>query len=187
MSCRHGIKEPFAEPFGCLDCKTAARDQRPAGNWVERFRRALGSPVRPRAQRRTHGTHRFVMERSYAFEAAHRLELDPGENAKIHGHSWRVVVRVQSLGIVRLGRDSMTVMRQESLDQIVGPLAALLDHENINEALESDAARKPYWQHPTAEKVARWFASEVAVRLPPDVEIERVRVEKAGAAAEFLP
>jgi 6-pyruvoyl-tetrahydropterin synthase len=139
------------------------------------------------SDRRTDPHHTWVLERTYDFEASHQLLRDPGRNALVHGHSWLVTVRVESHGLIRLGSRSMTVMREEALDAIVNPIIGLLDHRHLNDKLEDDQRSKPAWEHPTSEKVARWIANEVAVKLPSDVEVERVRVAKAGSAAEYMP
>ncbi|WP_349263138.1 6-carboxytetrahydropterin synthase QueD [Longimicrobium sp.] len=94
--------------------------------------------------------------KEFGFEAAHRLPNLPPEHkcARLHGHSYRVEIRVQGPLDPALG----WVMDFADLKAAFRPLYDQLDHNYLNdiEGLEN----------PTSEVLARWIWSRLHPRLP---------------------
>lgn len=94
----------------------------------------------------------FQIEKSYSFEAAHRLTNLPETHqcARLHGHSYVVKVGMSSACI----DDTLGwVMDFAKLDGVMKPLAESLDHRYLNDI--------PGLQTPTAEAIAMWFFKRV--------------------------
>ena len=99
----------------------------------------------------------FTVRKSLAFSAAHALRDYDGPCARTHGHNYRVEVELcgEKTGDDELLIDFYTV------DKILEPLIAKLDHQFINEI-------PPFTQiNPTAEAIAAWFYREFSLSLPP--------------------
>ena len=94
--------------------------------------------------------------KEFTFEAAHRLpNVPPGHKcARLHGHSFRVVVQVDG----PVGPDTGWVMDFSDVRAACEPLREALDHHYLNdiEGLEN----------PTSEHVARWIWVRLASSLP---------------------
>jgi 6-pyruvoyltetrahydropterin/6-carboxytetrahydropterin synthase len=103
--------------------------------------------------------------KEFTFEAAHRLPNVPEGHkcARLHGHSYRVVVHVDGVvedhaGWVRDFADLSAAMR---------PLLDQLDHYYLNEV--------EGLENPTSEVLARWIWERVHPALP---EISKVVVRE---------
>lgn len=101
-------------------------------------------------------TARHEIFREFTFEAAHRLpNVPPGHKcARLHGHSYRVLVRVEgaidpTLGWVRDFGD---------LKEAWKPLEAKLDHYYLNDVSGLE--------NPTSERLAEWIWSRLVEVLP---------------------
>ena len=94
--------------------------------------------------------------REFSFEAAHRLPHVPPSHkcARVHGHSYRVVVHVEG----EVGRDTGWVMDFGDLKTVFDPIRAELDHHYLNEIAGLE--------NPTSEILARWIWDRVAADLP---------------------
>ncbi len=94
--------------------------------------------------------------REFTFEAAHRLPHVPPDHkcARLHGHSYRVVVHVD--GPV----DNATGWVQDfaELSCAMAPLLARLDHYYLNEIDGLD--------NPTSEVLAQWIWDHLRPALP---------------------
>ena len=94
--------------------------------------------------------------REFTFEAAHRLPAVPPEHkcARLHGHSFRVEVRVRG----EVGAESGWVCDFADLRAAFAPVHDALDHRYLNdvEGLEN----------PTSERIAEWIWSRLAGELP---------------------
>lgn len=100
------------------------------------------------------GTHEIWKE--FTFEAAHRLPRVPAGHkcARLHGHSFRVEVRVRGVPNAELG----WVMDFADLKAAWAPLDAALDHRYLNEV--------PGLENPTSEVLARWIWERLVGGLP---------------------
>ena len=85
--------------------------------------------------------------KEFTFEAAHRLPNVPDGHkcARLHGHSYRVMVNVTG----PVGDQSGWVMDFGDLKAAFHPLAQQLDHYYLNEI--------PGLENPTSENLARWI------------------------------
>jgi len=100
-----------------------------------------------------------IVRRIFDFEAAHRLPEHPGKCRELHGHSYRLVVRVErpvdpSSGLAIDFSDLKRVVRRRVVDR--------LDHTYVNDTIDN----------PTAERMSIWIWDELREALPGLVEIE---------------
>lgn len=94
--------------------------------------------------------------KEFTFEAAHRLPNVPAEHkcARLHGHSFRVVVHVEG----DVGAESGWVVDFADIERAFRPLHEALDHRYLNEVDGLD--------NPTSERVAVWIWERLAPALP---------------------
>lgn len=93
--------------------------------------------------------------REFTFEAAHRLPNVPDGHkcARLHGHSYRVEVRVGG----EVGAETGWVLDFADISEAFKPLHAILDHHYLNEV--------PGLENPTSEVLAGWIWDRLAPRL----------------------
>jgi len=96
--------------------------------------------------------------REFTFEAAHRLPFVPAGHkcARLHGHSYRVEVRVSGPVDELAG----WVMDFGEIKAAVAPLLSQLDHYYLNEV--------PGLENPTSENLACWIWDRLVASLPLD-------------------
>lgn len=90
---------------------------------------------------------KFVIRVEARFEAAHNLREYYGAPEPLHGHSWKVEVKIAS---EELDKESISVdyvKVKKALDE----LAAKLDYHYINEVTPFDKL------NPSSENIAKWF------------------------------
>jgi 6-pyruvoyltetrahydropterin/6-carboxytetrahydropterin synthase len=94
--------------------------------------------------------------REFGFEAAHRLPNVPDGHkcGRLHGHSYRVEVRVRG----DVDPASGMVIDFAEIKAAFAPLDDQLDHRYLNEVDGLD--------NPTAENLARWIWTRLAAVLP---------------------
>ena len=85
--------------------------------------------------------------KEFTFEAAHRLPRVPAGHkcSRLHGHSYRVEVRVRGAADPELG----WVVDFAELKRAWAPLDEVLDHHYLNDV--------PGLENPTSEVLARWI------------------------------
>lgn len=109
------------------------------------------------------------------FSAAHAIVMR-GEREPLHGHDWRVTVRI---GGDTLDPDGLLV----DFHQVQRDLRAIVEpwhNRNLNEVEPFDSV------NPTAELVAQTIGERVAETLPAGVRLVSVSVTEAiGCAAEY--
>jgi 6-pyruvoyltetrahydropterin/6-carboxytetrahydropterin synthase len=95
------------------------------------------------------------------FEAAHRLpNVPPGHKcARLHGHSFKVVVRVEG----EVDPHTGWVADFSTIKDAFEPLHAVLDHHYLNEV--------EGLENPTSENLARWIWVRLEAALPGLAEI----------------
>ena len=107
------------------------------------------------------------------FEAAHRLQGDFGPAQRLHGHTYRVEIRVQGERL----RDDGTLCDIALIQEAAGELMARLHYQNLDE-VAAFAGRNS-----TAEAVARYLFDEIAPLLVgAEVQTLSVRVWESSSA-----
>jgi 6-pyruvoyltetrahydropterin/6-carboxytetrahydropterin synthase len=99
--------------------------------------------------------------KEFTFEAAHRLPNVPEGHkcARLHGHSYRVEVRVGG----EVGEESGWVVDFADLSAAFKPLHSQLDHYYLNEV--------PGLENPTSEVLAKWIWDRLESSLSGLVEV----------------
>jgi 6-pyruvoyltetrahydropterin/6-carboxytetrahydropterin synthase len=97
----------------------------------------------------------FELERSYRFEAAHRLPEVPPQHRcwQLHGHSYEIAVGVTG----NLDAQGW-VCDFAAIDAAVEPLVTILDHCYLNEIAGLE--------NPTSELLAQWLWERLKPELP---------------------
>jgi 6-pyruvoyltetrahydropterin/6-carboxytetrahydropterin synthase len=103
------------------------------------------------------------------FSAAHRLVDYPGDCARIHGHNWKVEVRVvcRELDALGLGLDF------RDLKNIVAQALDALDHATLNELDDFRTV------NPSAENIAKYIYAAVRALLAPRISLSSVTVTES--------
>jgi 6-pyruvoyltetrahydropterin/6-carboxytetrahydropterin synthase len=99
---------------------------------------------------------RTFIEKELRFEAAHRLPHVPEDHkcSRLHGHSFKVTVRVEGPVDERLG----WVVDFADVSAAWAPLHDLLDHRYLNDV--------PGLENPTSENIASFIAERLVVPAP---------------------
>ncbi len=108
------------------------------------------------------------------FSAAHRLLSTGGKCAELHGHNWKVEVRVRA---EELDGSGMAIDFHD-LAAITREVVQELDHRYLNDLPAFQQ------QSPTAENLARYIYEEMSGRLGGGkVELDQVRVWESETTA----
>ena len=99
----------------------------------------------------------WTLEKEVEFDAAHRLRDYDGACARLHGHRWRVVVRIETEEL----QDGMVCDFTDIKRAVMK-----YDHKNLNDFSEFE-------DRPTAERIAQEIAWSVSSLAP---EAERIVV-----------
>jgi 6-pyruvoyltetrahydropterin/6-carboxytetrahydropterin synthase len=113
------------------------------------------------------------ISREYGFEAAHRLPNVPDGHkcARLHGHSFRVVVHVEG----PIGETTGWVLDFADVDAVAAPVVDQLDHRYLNDIVGLE--------NPTSERVAEWLWE----RLEPGLaSLSQVTVRETCTSAAIL-
>lgn len=116
------------------------------------------------------------LAKTFRFEAAHRLPNVPPDHkcARMHGHSFRVTLRVRGDVDAKLG----WVVDFDALKQAWAPLHELLDHRCLNDVAGLD--------NPTSELLARFVAERIV--LPAGATLHAVTVaETCESRCTYYP
>ena len=112
------------------------------------------------------------------FSAAHNLRAYQGKCERLHGHNWRVELRLEG---DRLNDEGMLldfVEAKRLLAQALEPF----DHVHLNEVPPFDRL------NPSSENLARVIAESAAARLPANVRVASVTVwESDRCSATYRP
>jgi 6-pyruvoyltetrahydropterin/6-carboxytetrahydropterin synthase len=112
------------------------------------------------------------------FSAAHNLREYKGKCERLHGHNWRVDLRLAGS---RLNREGMLIDFVEA-KRILGEALEPFDHRYLNEVPPFDKL------NPSSENLARVIAESVAARLPAGVRVASVTAwESERCSATYRP
>ncbi len=132
-------------------------------------------PVPPPPRRET-ATYELTVEDHFA--AAHNLREYEGECERLHGHNWKVEVRLGADELDELGM----VVDFRVVKAALGDILGRLDHEYLNETAPFDTL------NPTTENLCRHVAEQLGGRLPSYVRVRRVTCwESDRCSASYLP
>lgn len=100
---------------------------------------------------------KFEIGRTYTFSASHRLLTLPVDHQcyRMHGHNYTVEVVLAGFYPDKHGM----LLDFAELDKAVKPVVDALDHQHLNDVLDT--------RTPTAEFLAKHIYDAVAPRLPP--------------------
>jgi 6-pyruvoyltetrahydropterin/6-carboxytetrahydropterin synthase len=94
---------------------------------------------------------KFILSKTFRFEAAHALKDHGGKCRNLHGHSWEAVVSVS--GTALDGKTNMLI-DYALISALVKPLVRQLDHTHLNSSTDEE--------NPTSEYIANWFYTRLA-------------------------
>ena len=100
------------------------------------------------------------------FSASHLVEGYEGDCKKLHGHNWKIQVRVKT----DIQNEIGISFDFKTLKGIVEPLIQKLDHEFLNDLdlLEG--------KNPTAENLSEFIYYKVKEQLPEEAEMDKITV-----------
>lgn len=111
----------------------------------------------------------YTICKEFRFEAAHRLPFHDGKCARLHGHSWKGRVYLQSGQLIPDGPKQGMVMDYGDVKKVLDSIIdTYLDHHYLNESLNL--------VNPTSEEVARWVFEHLLRHVWP-VGVELIAVE----------
>jgi len=110
------------------------------------------------------------------FSAAHALREYEGDCERLHGHNWKVEVRLAS---ETLNAQGLAVDFREAR-ALLGEVLGGLDHRLLNEL-------EPFREeNPSTERLAKHIFEELSARLPRGVRLTEVTAwETPGSAASY--
>jgi 6-pyruvoyltetrahydropterin/6-carboxytetrahydropterin synthase len=101
----------------------------------------------------------WILSKKFVFEASHVLPNHDGKCARLHGHSWQLVVYVAGADLIKTGPQSSMVVDYAQLKRIVQPFVdEKLDHCHLNDSTGLD--------NPTSEALAQWIFEHLSYSLP---------------------
>jgi 6-pyruvoyltetrahydropterin/6-carboxytetrahydropterin synthase len=118
-----------------------------------------------------------MLEVAARFEAAHHLRSYRGAVEPVHGHSWRVIARLETATLGSEGMAYDFVEVKGALDA----LAARLDHGDVNAVPPFDV------ESPTTERIAAWFFDQLRGRLPSAPLVAVTLFEGPDCSATYQP
>jgi len=121
----------------------------------------------------------YRVEAETTFSALHQLRGYFGSTERMHGHDWRVTIRLEGRELSKEGY----LVDFVALERWLAALANHYEHEVLNELPPFDRL------NPTAEHLARVVAEQLDEAFGGEgVRVHSVRVEEApGCFAEYLP
>jgi 6-pyruvoyltetrahydropterin/6-carboxytetrahydropterin synthase len=112
------------------------------------------------------------------FSAAHNLREYKGKCERLHGHNWRIDLRLAG---DRLNAEGLLLDFTEA-KRILGEVLERFDHRYLNEVEPFDRLQ------PSSENIARTIAEAVANRFPAGVRVVSVTAwESDRCAATYSP
>jgi 6-pyruvoyltetrahydropterin/6-carboxytetrahydropterin synthase len=101
----------------------------------------------------------WILTKEFRFEAAHYLPLHDGKCARLHGHSWKMIVFVAGNLLQAVGCKSGMLQDYSEIKAIVSPIVEdYLDHHYLNDTTGLE--------NPTSEEIAAWLYGIIKPKLP---------------------
>ena len=119
----------------------------------------------------------YLLRVTARFEAAHHLTSYKGSPETVHGHSWRVEAALSTAELDAEGMAWDFVEVAAALRELV----ARVDHRDLNTVPPFDRVS------PTTERIAAWFFTSLAERLPAAPLTEITVWEGPDCSATYRP
>jgi 6-pyruvoyltetrahydropterin/6-carboxytetrahydropterin synthase len=103
------------------------------------------------------------------FSASHFLRGYNGPCSRIHGHNWKVKIKIKTNKLDDIGMSIDFYELQKKTDEIV----AKFDHRDINSIPPFDKT-----MNPTSENLARFIFDELKRKLPPQIKLSSVAISE---------
>lgn len=94
----------------------------------------------------------FLIDKEFTFEASHRLMNHEGKCNRLHGHSWKLTVRMAGNKLQEIGSETAMLVDYGNISSVVKEYVnAKLDHHHLNETFNTNnptseyIAEKIYW------------------------------------------
>lgn len=96
-----------------------------------------------------------LLSKSIVVEASHRLEAHNGKCHRLHGHSWKIEVTVESQvnPLTNMGLDYY------HLSDFLKTIHEQIDHQDLNSVFKE--------ANPTSEFLANWVFTQATIALEP--------------------
>ena len=124
----------------------------------------------------------YILSKSFVFSAAHYLDRYKGECSNLHGHNWRVIVKIKGEILNDIG---ILVDFKEIKEIIKSTIMNRLDHKYLNQCLPLN---------PTAENLSAWIFGQISDELKKNdeymsrgIKVESITVyEGDDSCCEFV-
>jgi len=121
----------------------------------------------------------FILSVSEKFSSAHRLRNYNGRCENLHGHNWKVEIKISGKDLDKTGM----LYDFTKLKSILKNILTELDHKYLNEL--------PVFKknNPTSENIAKYIYDQICSEISNSkIKIESVTVwESDNSSATFLP
>lgn len=120
----------------------------------------------------------FRIEKSFRFEAAHKLPNHDGKCRELHGHSFKGTLIVEGDKLQTTGPKRGMLVDFSDLEVSMASMIGLyLDHKYLNDTL--------CVEDPTSEAIAYWVYHFIKPRVP---QLAGVRIEETcTSSCEYRP
>lgn len=122
----------------------------------------------------------YRLEKTFRFEAAHKLPHHDGKCQRLHGHSWVGVVILWGAYLWNEGPKQGMLMDFGDVGKVINEMVeGFLDHHYLNDTLGLE--------NPTSEEIARWCYVFLSGKFPAGM-LRSVRIhETCTCSAEYRP
>ena len=101
----------------------------------------------------------FEIIKKFHFEAGHQLTHHDGKCRNPHGHSYILLLALQSEELVPSGSKKNMVIDFADISEVVTPMIKeYFDHKWLNDTLETES--------PTSEYITKWIFEYLQPKLP---------------------
>jgi len=109
------------------------------------------------------------------FSSAHQLRAYQGKCENLHGHNWKIILKVKGEKLNNIG----LLIDFKDLKQILKKILNNLDHQNINTIYPFDKL------NPSSENIAKYIFEQVEkiiLQTFPEIEVDSVTVWESNTS-----